>query len=72
MEIWVKDNQGRLVATMVDGRLYGPIGFDTQRLAFELWQLSVKLVSVDGGSAGFGFTNPVEHTAVDDIEGGTP
>jgi hypothetical protein len=45
MEVWMKDETGRLLATSVAGRLYPTPGVDRELLAFELFKLMVSLMA---------------------------
>ena len=45
MEAFFKDDAGRLVASVVDGKLYPAPGLDRERLSFELFRMMMQLMT---------------------------
>jgi len=45
MQMWLKDDEGNLIATMVNGNVYPAPGVDREFIAFQLFKATMSLLS---------------------------
>lgn len=71
MQLFIRDDDGAIVATYINGALLAGFDFDEQAFAFELFKLTFSLMGKVGGGAGAAGGVGFENLA-DVGEGGGP
>jgi len=70
VQLYIKEDDGSVVATYIDGNLYAHPRLNRRMLAFELFNLMIAMAGVGNG---MGFENSVDKSGdAEDVDGGTP